>query len=67
MIIRADYNNSPHLGVFCIVNDNYAFVPKSIPKTLEKKIKQKLEVDIIKTTMAQSNLLGILSVINNKK
>ena len=67
MIIRADYNNSPHLGVFCLVNDNHAFVPKSIPKSLEQKIKQKLEVDIIKSTMAQSNLLGILAAINNKK
>jgi len=67
MIIRADYNNSPHLGVFCLVNDNHAFVPNSIPKTLEQKIKQKLEVDIVKTTMAQSNLLGILAAMNNKK
>ncbi len=67
MITRALYNNSPHLSVFCLVNDNYAFVPKSVPPSFEKKLKHALDVEIIKTTMAQSNLLGILAVINNKK
>ena len=67
MITRASYNNSPHLAVFCLVNDNHAFVPKSVPTSLEKKIKQALDVEIVKMTMAQSNLLGILAVINNRK
>lgn len=67
MITRADYDRSTHLGVFCLVNDDFAIVPKPIPKELEKIISEKLDVDIIKTTMVQTSLLGIFAVINNKK
>ncbi len=67
MITRADYNGSPHIGVFCLVNDNHAFVSPSISKKLEKEIKEKLEVDVIKTTIAQSGLIGVLMAANNKK
>ena len=67
MITRADYDGSSHLGVFCLVNDEFAFVPKPISSELQKIISEKLEVDVIKTTMVQTSLLGIFTVINNKK
>lgn len=58
---------SPHIGIFCVMNDNLAFVPKGCPKTFEKFLKENLDVDVVKGSVARTNLFGIFCVLNNKK
>jgi translation initiation factor 6 len=67
MIIKADFNGSPHIGVFCLVNDNLAIVPYSISKKLEEHLKKGLDVDIVKTSLSGTPLLGIFACLNNSK
>jgi len=67
MIVKADFNGSPHIGVFCLVNDNYAFVPHSITPKLEHALKTHLSVDIVRTTIAGTSLLGVFVSLCNSK
>jgi translation initiation factor 6 len=67
MITKVDFNGSPHIGVFCLVNDEIALVPYSITKKLEYALKTDLGVDIIKTSLASTSLLGIFACLNNSK
>lgn len=58
---RGTIKSSPYVGVFCSPTEEVALVPYSIhPKELHT-IEQKLEVNAIKTTLGNSNLLGVLS------
>ncbi len=66
-IIKADYYNSPYLGVFCKANDEIALVPNKMPEHLENIIRKELEVEVIKTSMATTGLIGIFSAFNNKR
>ena len=66
MITRAEYLGSPHVGIFCLANDNLCFAPLSCPEELEAAISEHLKVDVIKTTMAGTGLLGIFSSMNSK-
>ena len=67
MITKSDFNGSPHLGVFCLVNDNIAFVPFSISKRLEHLMQEELKVDLVKTSVAGTPLIGIFACMNNSK
>jgi len=66
-ITKTDYFNSPYLGVFCKANDNIAITPKKIPEHFEELLKEKLGVEVVKTTMAATGLIGVLSSFNNKR
>lgn len=66
-IDKTDFAGSPHIGVFCVVNDDFAVLPLATPQKFEDMIKETLEVDIIKTNMADTPLLGIFSAANNKR
>ena len=67
MISRLDFRGSPHVGIFCVANDNHAFVPKSSPKHFISKVEETLGVDVVKTSIANTGLLGIFCAINNKR
>ena len=67
MITKADFNGSPHLSVFCLVNDDIAFVPFSISKKLEHLMQEQLKVDLVKTSVAGTPLIGIFACMNNSK
>jgi len=66
MIIKTNFYNSPHIGIFVLCNEDFAIIPKSTSKDLEKKISEVLDVDIIKTNIADANFLGIYGAINSK-
>jgi len=67
MIIKTNFNGSPHIGIFTICNEDFAIVPKSASSDYEKQLKEVLDVDIIKTNIADANFLGIYSAMNSKK
>jgi translation initiation factor 6 len=66
VITKAEYLGSPHVGIFCLANDNLCFAPLSCPLELEAAISEHLQVDVIKVSMAGTGLLGIFSSMNNK-
>ncbi len=67
MIIKTDFNGSPHIGVFCLLNDHVAFVPYSASPKFEHLLKTELGVKVVRTTLAGTQLLGIFACMNNSK
>ena len=64
MILLSDYLSSPNIGIFCSINDNVALVPLNCPDEFSDLVKQ-LDVDIVKTSMANTSVIGIFSALNN--
>jgi len=67
MIAKADINGSPHIGAFCLVNDDVAFVPHSTSKRFEHILKNDLDVDVVRTMLAGMPLLGVFACLTNSK
>jgi len=67
MIIKTEFNGSPHIGVFCLLNDHIALVPYSAPARFEHLLKSELGVEVVRTALAGTPLLGIFACMNNSK
>jgi translation initiation factor 6 len=65
MLKRMNLTGSPNLGVYISVNDEVAIVPFDLSTEVEDIIKETLEVDTIKTSIAGCNLNGALAVGNS--
>lgn len=57
---------SPFVGIFAVATEKFVLVPKAISKKEEEKIKNVFEIEIVKTSIANSTLLGVLSAGNCK-
>ena len=66
MIIKTNFNGSPHIGIFTLCNEEFAVVSKSVSSNYEKQLKETLDVDVIKTSIGDMNFLGIYSAMNSK-
>lgn len=66
MLKRINLTGNPNLGVYISVTDKLAIVPFNLPVIMENSIKEALEVEIIRSSIAGSNLNGALSVGNSK-
>ena len=64
---RANVRSSPYVGVFASLSDDYILMPISaLPKEV-KLFEKTLEAKVIKTSLAGTSLLGILSkIVGNK-
>lgn len=65
MLKRIDLMGSPNLGVYISVTNEVAIVPKNLEESMEEILKEVLNIDIIKTSIAGSNLVGALVVGNS--
>lgn len=65
MLKRIDLTGNPNLGVYISVNDDVAIVPLNLPDEKQDIIREALNVEVIKTSIAGSNLIGALSVGNS--
>ena len=65
MLKRINLTGNPNLGVYISVNDEVAIVPFNLPTEMEPVMKEALEVDIIRTSIAGCNLNGVLSTGNS--
>lgn len=65
MLKRVDIVGNPNIGVFILANDDTAIVPYNLLDDKVDIIKEALEVDVIKSSIAGSNLIGSLAVANN--
>jgi len=64
-IFKFDVYRGPNLGVYISVNDNMVLVPMGYAKSKAEKLAKYLDVDILYTSIANTRLIGILSVMNN--
>lgn len=65
MISKISYLGSPHIGIFIAMNDDTALVPRNCPKRIES-IVRKLDVEVVKTSIAKTGLFGIFCALNNQ-
>ena len=65
-IIKYDVYRQPNIGVFINVNDTIGLVPMGFAETKANKLSEYLNVEIFHTAIANTMLIGTLSVMNNK-
>jgi len=65
-IIKYDVYRGPNLGVYITVNDSIGLVPMGFAKTKSDKLAEYLNIEIHNTAIANTRLIGALSVMNNK-
>jgi translation initiation factor 6 len=64
---KGTIKNSPYMGVFATVTDEVAIVPFSITEKEEKTIEKTLEVEVIKASIGETAMIGILAKGLGKK
>ena len=65
MLKRVDIVGNPNVGVFITVTDDIAIVPYTLLDDKVDVIKQTLEVEVIKSSISGSSLIGSLAVANS--
>jgi len=59
------YFGNPWLGMFIKTNDKFTMLPLDSMDKIADKVGENLKTEIIKTSVAESNLIGIYSVMNS--
>jgi translation initiation factor 6 len=65
MLRRVDVVGNPNIGVFTIATNDFAIVPYNLLDEKAELIKEILEVDIVKSSISGSSLIGSLAVANS--
>ncbi len=65
MMKLSSYNGNPFIGVYCVANESIALVPPDAPQPLIDDIAEGMEVTVMKTPLASSNILGSLTAMNS--
>jgi len=63
---RTLVGGSPYLGVFVRADERYAVVPPSLPAAVDRELRRVLGVDLIRTTVADSEVIGALLASNSR-
>ena len=66
MLKRVDIVGNPNIGVFILATDDLAIVPYNLLDEKAEIIKETLEVDVVKSSISGSSLIGSLAVANSK-
>lgn len=65
MLRRIDFNEKPHVGVFCRANDKVAFIQPSIPEKNLKLIEDVLKAKVVEVTIGGISIIGSLVAMNS--
>ena len=65
-IIKYDVYRGPNIGVYVSVNDTIGLVPMGFAETKADKLAEYLNIEVMYTAIANTRLIGALSVMNNK-
>jgi len=57
---------SPFVGIFALATEKLVFVPESISEKEEKRLSKLFELELVKTGIANSSLIGVLAAGNKK-
>lgn len=63
---RTLIGGSPYLGVFVRADERYAIVPPSLPGAVERELRRVLEVEVVRTTVSDSEVVGALVALNSR-
>ena len=65
MLKRVDIVGNPNVGVFILATDDLAIVPYNLLNEKADIIKETLDVDVVKSSISGSSLIGSLAVVNS--
>jgi len=65
-IIKYDVYRGPNIGIYINVNDKYVLVPMGFAESKAEKLAGYLQAEYMYLSVANTRLLGALSVMNNK-
>lgn len=65
-IVLGTVRQSPFVGIFCIATEKRVFVPAGISKKEEKALAGLFGVEMVKASVANSPLLGVLAAANSR-
>lgn len=65
--LKKNINGSPFIGIFCAASDSICLVPPVFSKKDEKEFSETLNVKVLRTTLANSSLLGVIGLIFEEK
>ncbi|WP_458403373.1 translation initiation factor IF-6 [Methanobrevibacter sp.] len=65
MLKRVDIVGNPNIGVFILATDDVAIVPYNLLDEKAEIIKETLEVEVVRSSISGSNLIGSLAVANS--
>ena len=65
MLKRLNIVDNPNVGVFVLVTEDMAIIPFNLADEKATDIKEVLDVDIIKSSLSGSSLIGSLAIANS--
>ena len=65
MLKRVDIVGNPNVGVFILATDDLAIVPYNLLNEKAEIIKETLDVEVVKSSISGSSLIGSLAVANS--
>jgi translation initiation factor 6 len=65
-IVKYDVYRQSNIGIYINVNDTIGLVPMGFAETKANKLAEYLNIEILYTAIANTRLIGTLSVMNNK-
>jgi translation initiation factor 6 len=63
---RTLVGGSPYLGVFVRAHERCALVPPSLPGSVERELTRVLGVEVVRTTVSDSEVIGALVATNSR-
>lgn len=63
--MKLSYYGNPWIGMFIKTNDEFTMLPIDSMEKIEKVVEETFKTEIIKTSIADSNLLGVYVVMNS--
>ncbi len=64
--MRASYHGNQYIGLFGKANDKVAFLPHDVDKALFYSVRERTGVEVVKTSILESNLLGVYMTLSNE-
>jgi translation initiation factor 6 len=65
VIIQANFNGITSIGIISLATDSYVLIPRTLPKRLVNQLHEVFKTSIVKATIYQSHLIGILAAGNS--
>jgi len=64
--MKASYHGNQYIGLFGRANDRVAFLPPDVNKSLFCSVRERTGVEVVKTLIFESNLLGVYMALADK-
>lgn len=65
MMRLSSYDGNPYIGVYSVASEGFALVPLDSGKSLVMDIAESLEVEVMRASIAGTNILGSLMAVNS--